>query len=281
MCSGKYCQRFYWTFITLSDVRYYRRKYHWMYRKSLIGGVQGFKPMCTTGPHKIYLSYNFPQLDTVNELGLKYICNYARNLNDSLMIFRAGIEGIYEQHWKYDPNHNIFYNPLDMLRVDTPIGQCVDYANLAVYYSSSIGLNANTALVFNGRNDPPLIDHYSFLYSKDLPSYHYYNLYSTELKSIQGDKDNWMFIYHAVSRLGGHLGDPVFNIVEKETEYAKWWRYYLHPYPDHQPFSYDEPPPFPPYYYNYRIFAIPDSTHTLREPEVHMTNYRFPYPRRP
>jgi hypothetical protein len=253
-------------------------KYHWMYRKSLIGGVQGFRPMNTTGPHKIFLSYGVPRLDTVNELGLKYICNYARNLNDSLDIFTAGVESIYKQQWKYNTMHYVFSKPLDMVRLATPIGQCIDYANLLTYFSAAVGLKANTVNIFNGRDNPPYIDHYSFIYSGELPDTEFYNLWSNELRAINGKKERWLFIYHAVTGLGLFLGDPVFNIVKKESDYTIWWKYYLHPYPENQPFSHIEPPPLAPYYYRYNIFAVPDSSQRIGPYNLRMRRFRFIHP---
>jgi hypothetical protein len=254
-------------------------KYHWMYRKSLIGGAQGFRPMSTTGPHKIYLSYDVPRLDTVNELGLKYICNWARDLDDSLMIFKTGIEKIYKQHWKYDPKDTIiFHVPLDFIRTSEPYGMCTEYANFATYCLNILGLSANTTLIFNGRDNPPYIDYYSFIYSKDLPLRHFYNLWSIELKPTSGATGNRLFIYHAVTRLGQVLGDPVFNIIGGELDYTKWWKYYLHPYPEQQPFSHDEPPPFPPYFFNCDIFAIPRENGNVGPINLRTLGYDFAHP---
>jgi hypothetical protein len=230
-------------------------KYHWMYRKSLIGGVQGFKPMCTTGPHKIYLSYDFPQLDTVNELGLKYICNYARDLNDSLEIFESDIIRIYKEKWEYSPFDTIVIKPLDMLRRKKIHGQCGDYANLATYFSNAIGLASNTSIVFNGKDSGYYLYYYTWLNSDDMSET---NLLSRKLRACNNDNKIWLFDYHAVTSYAGLLGDPVFGLVRKKIEYDVWWLYYVYPHPfGNQPYKFEdnEPPPFPPYYYDWPVFT--------------------------
>ncbi len=236
--------------------------YHWIYRKSLVGGALGFKPMSTTGPHKIYLSYDAPRLDTVNELGLKYICNYARNLYESINILKSGVYGIYKQQWSYKPDNTIFTKPLDMVRKKKPIGQCVDYANLLTYFTNSIGIPTNTTIIFNGRTDAfGFIEHYRWIYSiLRSPT----NILSNRLTACDNSNMNWAFSYHAVSNFNGMLGDPVFNLTFNESEYKQWWEYYLHPHPIGPPpyyFSGTHPPPIPPFYYDWGLFAIPDSVH--------------------
>jgi hypothetical protein len=227
-----------------------------MYRKSLIGGVQGFKPMSTTGPHKIYLSYDTPQLDTVNELGLKHICNYARNLTDSVLIFNSGVVGLYNQGWEYFPKHKIYIKPLDMLRVSTTTGQCVDFANLLTYFSNAIGIHANTCVITNG--DYFGVDTTLLYFWYCTKSGEDAVLWSNELKTCNGVNDYWVFLYHAVSRMGFYLGDPVFNIMTLDSEYKQWWRYYLNPLPSGAPpynYSHVEPPNITPNYINWPRFC--------------------------
>ncbi|NLI15944.1 MAG: hypothetical protein GX409_06645, partial [candidate division Zixibacteria bacterium] len=224
-------------------------RYHWMYRKSLIGGAQGFRPMSTTGPHKIYLSYDVPRLDTVNELGLKYICNYARDLNDSLKIFESNIMRIYKEKWEYKPWDTIVVKPLDMLRRKKIHGQCGDYANLATYFGNAVGLLSNTSIVFNGKDSGYYLYYYKWIYSGDMLET---NLLSRKLRACNKENKIWSFDYHAVTSYGEYLGDPVFGLVKKRPEYDAWWLYYVYPHPFGNPpylFEDREPPPFPPYYY--------------------------------
>lgn len=230
-------------------------KYYWMYRKSLIGGTQGFRSTSVTGPHKIYLSYDAPQLDTVNELGLKYICNYARDLNDSIKIFESNIFKIYKEKWEYKPWDTICVKPLDMLRRKKIHGQCGDYANLATYFGNAVGLASNTSIIFNGKDSGYYLFNYTWIYGGDMLET---TLLSRKLRACNNENKIWSFDYHAVTSYGEYLGDPVFGLVKKRIEYDAWWLYYVYPHPfGNPPYQFEdrEPPPFPPYYYDWPVFA--------------------------
>jgi hypothetical protein len=249
--------------------------YAWMVYKSGLWGVNGFVSFDITGPHKIYLAYNNPLLDTVNTLGLDYICKYSKDLNDINNILVSSTSGIYTQHWEYNPDHFLFAKPLDMIR-KKPTGQCADYANLLTYFLNAIGILSNTTVIFNGkRNSADSIEFYLWKYTviKDFT-----NLLSNELRACNDSTMKWDFWYHAVSRYNNILSDPVFNIVADTNQYSLWWEYYLHPHPISNPpyyFLTDHPPPFPPYYHDWSPFIKPNK---IMPERLRIRAFDFSYP---
>jgi hypothetical protein len=231
-------------------------KYYWMVRKSGLYGVQGFRSMDSTGAHTIYLSYSQPLLDTVNVLGLKYMCNYARNNRDALAIFESGSTGIFKEGWEYDPGFaSVYTPPIDMVRRPKVTGQCACFANLLSYFGRSVGLDASTVTIINAKQcAPDSFELYIWNFS-DRPA-EIINLLSDSLPTTNNNIGMyWGFIYHAVSKLGDVLGDPVFGLVDKNTSWGTWWRYYYYPHPANGqlpgPCQNNEPPPISPFYYDH------------------------------
>ncbi|OGC95989.1 MAG: hypothetical protein A2W25_09605 [candidate division Zixibacteria bacterium RBG_16_53_22] len=233
---------------------------NWAVNKVGIMGDYGYNFINSSGPHKIFLTYDTPLLDTVNILALDKICGYARGQSIDTLIMEGGVRGVYGEGWDYDPGHLIFADPLDVVRNTT--GQCGDYANLLTNLYRSIGMEANSTVIFNGLNSADTSFWLFWIYSM-------YNrpfcLLSKRLRSCDGEDTTWAFNYHAVSHWNSFLCDAALGMFRKESEYSQWWRYYLHPRliidpPDH--YSHDEPPPFPPNLYEWPLY-IPSGTGVL------------------
>jgi hypothetical protein len=68
-----------------------------------------YYPLNPTGPHKIFLTYDSPKLDTVHTLALDRICRYAEGQNVDSVIAERGVSGAFNEHWDYDPGKLYIY----------------------------------------------------------------------------------------------------------------------------------------------------------------------------
>ncbi len=230
--------------------------YNWWVNKTSDPNPDNFR-FLNTSTHRIFLTYNTPLLEDVNVLGLDEMCDYAQGENVPAVIAELGVGGVYGEGWTYDQNHDIFFDPLNVVRQQ--IGQCVDYANLMTHLYKCIGIDANSTVVYNGAQYG-LNEYWLFwIYSGNLslPC-----LLTNTLTSCNGVIAKWQFGYHAVTRTTGLLCDAAFGIAVMPQDYAVWWEYYLQPaeYPD-QPvrpdYTQDTPPVFEPTYYDWEEYAIP------------------------
>ena len=183
----------------------------WVVNKSLGPGLDDYDIMNTSGPHKIFLTYDTPLLDTVNILALGKICKYANGLDSVRTIAQAGVTGTYGEGWNYDINHDTFKDPLDVIRQH--IGMCTDYANLLTCLYRSIGVSANSTIIFNGLNATPDTMKILFWRYTEVLDTSWVSLLTKRLRACDSDTRNWQFAFHAVSSVVRHKSlDIRYNI---------------------------------------------------------------------
>jgi hypothetical protein len=221
--------------------------FHWAVNKIVEMGSYGYEYINSSGPHKIFLTYDKPKLDTVNTLALDKICKYAEKQNVDTMVARCGVTGTYKERWDYDPEKSfIFADPLDVIRQRT--GICSDYANLLTTLYRSVGVNSNPVVIFNIEqgigsvyrlfwsytelaNDPPCCVLTKKLAACDTPIPQF-----------------WPFWYHAVAQVNSYYCDATLNLFRPAADYGAWWRYYVYPKSRMGPYRDDSPPIVPPSY---------------------------------
>jgi hypothetical protein len=226
----------------------------WSANKSFLYGIQNYRRLNITGPHKVFFTYEQPLLDTVNILGLDKICTYAEGLNIDTLIAESGVNGVYGEGWKYDPGDSIHADPLFTLRRHT--GQCGNYANLLVYLYEAIGLQSHGVVIFNaGQLNNDL---YSLVWLDTL--YNPIVVLTNNLRACNGQTNYWRFSYHAVAELDNHFCDAVLGLFRPASDYESWWKYYAYPQNIlYNPDDYldNEPPPVEPYYYHHALYVLP------------------------
>ena len=248
----------------------------WVVNKSLGPGLDDYDIMNTSGPHKIFLTYDKPLLDTVNTLALDKICRYASGRDSIRTIAQAGVNGVYNEGWNYDTGHHVFEDPLNVLRQH--IGQCSDYANLLTSLYMSIGIRAYSAVIYNGAY---LGGEKKWLFwiCRHMPVPDYTCLWSRWLESCDGSSDYWPFYYHAASHCDTFLCDAALGIFASQHSYKAWWRYFLHPQTLIGPYSHSEPPPIEHTIFDWPIYipawpagALPSDINP------YLTNFVHPEP---
>jgi hypothetical protein len=225
----------------------------WEANKLLSHDYVDFEPMNVSGPHKIYLTYDQPKLDTVNTLALDKICSYAQDQSIDTAIVHKGVTGVYAEKWRYRPEHPIFSDPLDVIR--ETIGQCADYANLLTTLYSSVGIKSNSTVIYNGIDSSSLIilPLWTFTEPVDTPLV---VMLTKKLTSCDDTTKKWQFTYHAVCGYDHYYCDGALGLFKLKADYEAWWLYYLHPRSLNPPYRNIEPPNIPPCYYNWP-FLIP------------------------
>jgi hypothetical protein len=231
----------------------------WVVNKSLGPGLEDYDVMNSSGPHKIFLTYDTPLLDTVNTLALGKICKYAEGLDSIPLIAQAGVNGVYGEGWNYSTDHPTFADPLNVIRQH--VGMCTDYANLLTYLYRAVGIESNSTVIINGiMTSPDTVALLLWRFS-EMPGVPYIPLLTRTLRACDGDTRQWIFQYHAVTRCFGYFCDASLSIFVPQANYAPWWRYYLHPRSFTGPYLHNEPPMQAPVYYdwNYYIPGAPNS----------------------
>ena len=216
-----------------------------MYKKADVNKcfAPGMNDYCytnTSGPHKIFLTYDTPLLDTVNTLALDKICRYASGRDSIRTIAQAGVTGVYGEGWNYSPDHPTFRDPLEVIRQH--VGMCTDYANLMTCMYRSIGIDANSSIIYNGDKISGSL-YWFFWHFSPSPLWPYC-LYSDSLRACDGESKKWLFSFHAASKCDTFLCDASFGVFASEHDYDAWWLYYLHPRNLSPPYNHQEPPPF-------------------------------------
>jgi len=245
-------------------------KFYWAANKWVEAGEWGYFMIGQSGPHKVFLTYDTPLLDTVNTLALGKICAYAQNQYVDTAIAQRGVMGVYNEGWEYDPGLFIDDDPLNVIRNET--GQCGDYANLMTNLYNAVGIGANSVVIYNGAILEGISRWLYWIDSRDsIPTC----LLSKRLRSCDGTEREWAFDYHAVSRWNDFLCDAALGLFRDVGKYADWWRYYLHPRLILNPpsYSHDEPPPFEPSLYEWPLYVpgsvLPDFIQDLYIDFVH------------
>lgn len=222
-------------------------RFHWMVNKAVAYGEMGFYFINPSGPHKIYLTYDKPKLDTVNTLALEKICRYAQNQNIDTAIAHSGVTGAFNEHWDYAPEKTfIFADPLDVIRLQT--GLCADYANLLATYYRSVGIASKPTVIFNSvpLGDTTFLLHWIYT---ELPTFPHGCVLTDPLPTCDNPVSiSYLFNYHAVCRMGVYFCDAAFGLFKPSINYDAWWRYYLYPATLQGPWQDPEPPPVPPIY---------------------------------
>lgn len=216
-------------------------------------GDFGYYWINPSGPHKIYLTYDKPKLNTVNTLALEKICRYAENQNVDTVIAERGVMGIYGEGWNYNPGKFIFSDPLNLIRRET--GQCGDYANLLTILYKSVGIQANPLIIYNGIPRQDTLWLLFWIYSERTDTIagdtSWTSLLSQYVTSCDDTTKYWEFSYHALCSFGNYYCDAAFGLFEPQAAHDVWWRYYLYPRSFYGPYMDDEPPPYPPIYYHW------------------------------
>ena len=253
-------------------------RFHWLANKLVTMGENGYRWINPSGPHKIYLTYDKPKLDTVNTLALEKICRYAENQNVDTVIAERGVMGVYNEGWRYDPDHPIFRDPLNVVR-DT-IGQCGDYANLMTTLFKSVGLVTNPTVIYNGFDTLGMIFLPIWKYSERVDSTGdtaWVSMLTDNLRSCDGNTAYWEFVYHAVCRYGNYYCDGALGLFEPLTNYNAWWRFYLFPPSDSSQWTHDEPPVGPPVYYQWPNL-VPAPPNSVLPTPIHFEPTDFVHP---
>jgi hypothetical protein len=204
------------------------------------------------GMHRVYFTKENPLIDTVNVLGVKHICAYANGEIEDTTIAKKGVKGVYAEQWRYNPNHPIFDEPLDVIRLK--IGQCTDYGNLLTNLYRSIGLPANSVLIYNGAVLRDTINGFFWRYSRE-PGWPFVSMLTNTLTSCDDTTKEWEFNYHVVCRLSNYFCDAFLGLFRTDTDYDAWWRYYLYPRSFYPPYYQNEPPDIPPVYYDWNFYV--------------------------
>jgi hypothetical protein len=227
----------------------------WSVNKNFLYGIGNYRRLNITGPHRVYFTYEKPLIDTVNILGLDKICTYAEGLNIDTLIAESGVNGVYGEGWTYDPYHDIFNDPLDVIR--QKIGICSDYANLLVYLYEAIGIQSRAVVIFDAAQVNSNL-YYLWWYNSATHNDRA-NIYSNWLTSCDGQSDYWDFTYHAVAECVNNFCDASLGLFKPSSDYGSWWKYYVYPQAlllNPNDYLDAEPPPVKPYYY-YRNIFIP------------------------
>jgi hypothetical protein len=224
----------------------------WVVNKSFGPGIEDYDIMNTSGPHKIFLTYDTPLLDTVNTLALDKICRYANGKDSVRTIAQAGVNGIYNEHWDYNINHETFQDPLDVVRQH--VGMCTDYANLLTCIYRSIGVTSNSVIIFNGLEYPTDVMNILWWNYTEVFINPETTLLTKRLTSCDNTTKNWRFLFHAVTSCSTYYCDASFGIFTSSSDYDAWWRYYLHPRNLGGNYNNAEPPLIPPVYYDWSYY---------------------------
>ena len=248
--------------------------YHWYANKGANADPSDFKYL-NSSSHKIYLTYDTPLLSPVNILALDKICSYAQNQYNQGTIAASTVDGVYDERWTYDPGHEIFTDPLDVIRLT--IGQCGDYANLLTYLYRSVGLPANSTVIFNGATFGP-IDYVLLWHLTGTPPNERGVLLSELLESCDGISNEWYFSYHAASSCANHICDAALGQFRSPSDYNGYWKYYLHPKNPNPPYYHDEPPPFEPSYYDWIDYLPPYPENILPGYRAYDSGFNHPGP---
>ena len=233
---------------------------YWWYANKAINYDPMYYILLNRSEHKIFLTYEAPPFSPVNILALNKICKYAQNLNEPKAIAKVGVDSVYGEGWVYSPGDSIAPDPLDVLRHTR--GQCGDYANLLTYLYNSIGLPANSVVIFNGATFGP----YNYVLLWHLtgrPPNELGVLLSESLESCDGQINEWYFTYHAASFAANYLCDAVLGQFRSTSNYSGYWKYYLHPKNPNPPYSHVEPPGPEPSYYHWNLYLPPGPQNIL------------------
>jgi len=251
--------------------------YRWFANKVVYYNPLGYKYLNATST-KIYLTYEAPLETQPRVLALDKICAYARNEYQPAGIAEKGVSGVYAERWNYDPGQFISGDHLYTIR--NRIGQCGDYANLLTCLYRTIGLTANSVIIFNGARFSG-IDYLLFWHLTGRPSRDLGVLLSEDLRACDGQSEEWYFTYHAVSSSANTLCDAALGQFRVRSDYNGYWQYYLHPPVDTTqgiPYSHDEPPPFPPSYYDWQYYIPPGPQSVLPGYTPYETKFDHPGP---
>jgi hypothetical protein len=222
--------------------------FQWAVDKCMLPRYDSYRFITASGPHKIYLTYDKPKLDPAHTLALDKICKYAQGQSIDTVIAERGVMGVYGEGWTYNPNHQIFGDPLNVIRHE--IGQCGDYANLMTALYKSIGLISNPVIIYNGLDYRDTTRVLFWLFTEEWP-WAEVSLLSNSLRSCDGTTVQWQFSYHAVCHFKEFLCDASLGLFRRRTNYGDWWRYYIHPRALIGPFLDNEPPTQQPVYYDW------------------------------
>jgi len=229
--------------------------YRWFVNKAVYYNPLDYNYLNATST-KIFLTYHTPLVDSPRVLALDKICGYAQNEYQPAVIAEKGVSGVYAEGWDYDPGDVISLDPLDVIRNHN--GQCGDYANLLTYMYRSIGVAANSVIIYNSEFFAGHQQWLYWYYTGEIGFRYYLCLLTKTLTSCSGKTMQWKFRYHAVARCDNYLCDASFGLFKTVGDYSAWWKYYLWPKRENPPYSHGEPPGDPPTYYDWYYF-IPNS----------------------
>ena len=221
--------------------------FQWAANKSMLPRYDSYRFITTSGPHKIYLTYDKPKLDRAHTLALDKICAYAQGESIDTVIAEKGVMGVYGEGWDYDPDKLFIYDdPLDVIRQTT--GLCSDYANLLTVLYRSLGMTSNSTVIYNVEQGTYYIYRlfWNFVDSTGITPC---CVLTQRLASCDDPvAKSWAFSYHAVARMNEYYCDATLGLFKRTTDYKPWWRYYLYPKSRMGPYLDIEPPSVPPDY---------------------------------
>ena len=231
--------------------------FHWAADKNMAPRYDSYRFITTSGPHKVYLTYDKPKLDPVHTLALDKICRYSQGENIDTLIAERGVMGVYGEGYDYNPYiEPSFGDPLHVIRHKT--GQCIDYANLMGNLYRSIGLDSKETIINNTVWMMGITYNLLWRYT-ELPDSSYTCLITDKLRACDGEYKNWDFYFHAICSYRNYLCDPTLGLFENRSDYDRWWRYYLYPQSLTPPYYHHEPPPFAPTYNDINYPITPDN----------------------
>jgi len=219
--------------------------YKWFANKVIYGDPLDYAYLNDSST-KIYLTYDVPLETEPRVIALDKICAYAQNENRPDSIAHKGVDGVYGEGWAYEPGDTLSADPLHVLRMHR--GQCADYANLMTCLYRSIGLPANSVVIYNAADFGGVNNWLFWRYST---THHWCCILSKSLTSCDDSTAEWEFTYHATSFAANLLCDASLGVVAPKSKYAEWWRYYLYPRCDTLPCDDTEPPPAEPTYHDW------------------------------